>query len=153
MVASVADILVRQLKPTIEEWLRRVNLVPALTDIPLSDADRTGHLSRLYHELISRLPLLKDAESPVSAAEHGKARRAQGNFPRCSFRSRGGSKSPHSAHYISTKANSIRNRCSRTQWSSPTRWMLNSWKPCVAPWKRSQWRARPSKCYQRNIVQ
>jgi hypothetical protein len=79
-VASVADILERELKPTIKEWLRRVNLIPALTDIPLSDADRTGHLSKLYHDLISRLRLAKDAESPVSvaAAEHGKVRHAQG---------------------------------------------------------------------------
>jgi hypothetical protein len=83
MVASVADILERELKPTIEEWLRRVNLVPALTDIPLSDADRTGHLPGLYRDLVSRLRLPADVESPVSvaAAEHGKVRRAQGYSP------------------------------------------------------------------------
>jgi hypothetical protein len=79
-VASVADILERELQPTIKEWLRRVNLVPELTDIPLSDADRTGHLPKLYHDLISRLRLAKDAKSPVSlaAAAHGRVRRAQG---------------------------------------------------------------------------
>jgi len=33
---SVADILERELEPTIKEWLRRVNLIPELTDIPLS---------------------------------------------------------------------------------------------------------------------
>jgi hypothetical protein len=38
---SVADILERELQPTIKEWLRRVNLVPELTGIPLSDEDRT----------------------------------------------------------------------------------------------------------------
>jgi hypothetical protein len=82
-VVSVADILERELKTTIKEWLRRVNLVPALTDIPLSDGDRTGHLSKLYRDLISRLRLPKDAESPVSvaAAEHGKARQSQGYSP------------------------------------------------------------------------
>jgi hypothetical protein len=77
---SVADILERELQPTIQEWLRRVNLVPELTDIALSDADRTCHLPKLYHELISRLRLPKDVESPISvaAATHGEIRRAQG---------------------------------------------------------------------------
>ena len=32
-VTSVADILERELLPTIKEWLRRVNLVPGLTNI------------------------------------------------------------------------------------------------------------------------
>jgi hypothetical protein len=79
-VASVADILERELQPTITEWLRRVNLVPELTDIRLSDADRTGHLPKLYHDLISRLRLAKDAHSPISVAAvaHGQVRRAQG---------------------------------------------------------------------------
>ena len=77
---SVADILERELQPTIQEWLRRVNLVPELTDIALSDADRTCHLPKLYHDLISRLRLVKDAHPPISAAAaaHGQTRRAQG---------------------------------------------------------------------------
>ena len=76
----MADVLERELQPTIKEWLRRVNLVPELTNIPLSDADRTGHLPKLYFDLISRLRLAKDADSPVSAAAaaHGQLRRAQG---------------------------------------------------------------------------
>jgi hypothetical protein len=79
-VASVADILERELEPTIKEWLRRVNLVSELTDIPLSDADRSAHLPKLYHDLISRLRLAKDTDSPVSvaASAHGRIRRAQG---------------------------------------------------------------------------
>jgi hypothetical protein len=78
--ASVADVLERELQPTIKEWLRRVNLVPELTNIPLSDADRTGHLPKLYFDLISRLRLARDADSPVSAAAaaHGQLRCAQG---------------------------------------------------------------------------
>jgi hypothetical protein len=77
---SFADILERELEPTIKEWLRRVNLVPELTDIPLSDADRTGHLPKLYDDLISRQRLVKDAHPPtsVAAAAHGKLRREQG---------------------------------------------------------------------------
>jgi hypothetical protein len=77
---SVADILERELGPTIKEWLRRVNLIPELTDIPLSDADRTCHLPKLYFDLISRLRLAKDEQPPISiaAAAHGQVRRAQG---------------------------------------------------------------------------
>ena len=78
--SKTADILERELEPTIKEWLRRVNLVPELTAIPLSDADRTGHLPTLYYDLISRLRLAKDAHRPVSAAAaaHGQIRCAQG---------------------------------------------------------------------------
>jgi hypothetical protein len=77
---SVADILERELQPTIIEWLRRVNLVPELTNVSLSDADRTGHLPKLYHDLIFRLRLAKDVHLPISvaAAAHGLVRRAQG---------------------------------------------------------------------------
>lgn len=80
---SVADILERELQPMIKEWLRRVNLVPELTVIPLSDADRMSHLPTLYHDLISRLRLDKNASPPVSAPAiaHGKVRRAQGYTP------------------------------------------------------------------------
>ena len=67
-VVSVATILERELGPTIKEWLRRVNLVPELTDVPLSDADRTGHLPKLYADLICRLRLAKDSHPPVSAS-------------------------------------------------------------------------------------
>jgi hypothetical protein len=79
-ISSVADVLEREVAPTIKEWLRRVNLVPELTEIKLSDMDRTGHLSKLYADLIVRLRLAKDATPPISiaAAKHGKVRRAQG---------------------------------------------------------------------------
>ena len=79
-LGSVATILERELGPTIKEWLRQVNLVSKLTDIPLSDAARTGHLPKLYSDLISRLRLPNDADAPisVSAAAHGKRRQEQG---------------------------------------------------------------------------
>jgi hypothetical protein len=75
---SVANILERELEPTIKDWLLRVNLVPALTKVPLSDADRTAHLPKLYFDLILRLT--KHAAAPISftAAAHGKVRYAQG---------------------------------------------------------------------------
>jgi hypothetical protein len=76
---SVATILERELEPTIKEWLRRVNLIPALTGIPLNDDDRTGHLPKLFHDLACRLRLAKDARLPISTAAtaHGQTRRAQ----------------------------------------------------------------------------
>ena len=75
---SVANILERELRPTIKDWLLRVNLVPALTKVPLSDADRTAHLPKLYFDLILRVA--KYAAAPISftAAAHGKVRHAQG---------------------------------------------------------------------------
>jgi hypothetical protein len=80
LTESVAAILERELDFTIEEWLKRVNLAPELTKISLSDSDRTGHLPRLFHDLIYRLRLPRDTEPPISiaAAEHGKVRFAQG---------------------------------------------------------------------------
>jgi hypothetical protein len=77
---SVATVLERELEPTIKEWLRRVNLIPALTHIPLNDDDRTGHLPKLFHDLACRLRLAKDAHLPISTAAtaHGQMRRAQG---------------------------------------------------------------------------
>ena len=80
---SVAAILERELGPTVREWLRQVNLVSELTDIPLSDSDRTGHLPKLYSDIISRLRLPEDAIPPISvtASAHGQRRQAQGYSP------------------------------------------------------------------------
>ena len=80
---SVASILDRELEPTIKEWLRRVNLLQALTLIPLSDEDRTFHLRQLFHDLTSRLRLAVDGVLPASTAatEHGEKRRLQGYSP------------------------------------------------------------------------
>ena len=80
---SVAAILQRELAPSVGEWLRRVNLISELTDIPLSDADRSGHLPKLYSDLISRLRLPKDVRPPISAdaTAHGQKRREQGYSP------------------------------------------------------------------------
>jgi hypothetical protein len=77
---SVAVILERELGSTIKAWLKQVNLVPDLTNLPLSDADRTGHLPKLFDDLLCRLRLPRDAESPVSvtALAHGKLRFSQG---------------------------------------------------------------------------
>jgi hypothetical protein len=80
---SVATILEREIEPTIKEWLRKVNHLPALTCIPLNDNDRALHLPKLFNDLVRRLRLAKDAQPPVSsgATAHGQARRLQGYSP------------------------------------------------------------------------
>jgi hypothetical protein len=80
---SVATILEQELASTIKEWLRRVNLLPAPAHIPLNDEDRAFHLPMLFHDLVCRLRLAKNARLPTSAAaaEHGQRRRDQGYSP------------------------------------------------------------------------
>jgi hypothetical protein len=78
---SVASILERERDSTIKEWLKRVNLVPDLISIVLSDVNRTGHLPRLLDDVVLRLRGSDDSAPPVAsnaAAEHGAARLAQG---------------------------------------------------------------------------
>jgi hypothetical protein len=79
-VESAASILERELDSTIKAWLNEVNLIPDVTKIALSDADRMGYLPQLFRDLISRLRLGRDAEPPstIAAAAHGKIRFAQG---------------------------------------------------------------------------
>ena len=79
-IKSVAVIIERELGPTIKEWLRQVKLVPDLSDISLSDSDRTGHLPKLFADLLCRLRLPRDTEPRISiaAAAHGGLRFAQG---------------------------------------------------------------------------
>ena len=77
---SVAAILEKELDSMISEWKRQVSLVPSLTNIPLSDADRTGHLTKLFGEVLCRLRGNRNTEPLVSiaAAAHGRLRFAQG---------------------------------------------------------------------------
>ena len=79
-VESVATILERERESIIKEWLRQVNTVSELTRIPLSAADRTRHLPKLFDDLIYRLRHAKDSHRPISAAAatHGQMRREQG---------------------------------------------------------------------------
>jgi hypothetical protein len=72
--------LERELAFTIKEWLKLVKLVPDLTNIPLSDSDRTGHLPKLFDDLLCRLRRGRDARPIISiaAAVHGNVRFEQG---------------------------------------------------------------------------
>jgi len=77
---SVATILERELNSAIKEWLKRVNVLPELTRIPLSNQDRALHLPKLFHDVVCRLRLVDGAQLPSStdAPEHGQTRRQQG---------------------------------------------------------------------------
>jgi hypothetical protein len=81
--ASIAFILERERDSTIKEWLKRVNLVADITNIPLSDANRTYHLPKLFDDLLSRLRGGKDDKPVISvaAAAHGNVRFEQGYSP------------------------------------------------------------------------
>ena len=80
MIETVADILEREINPLIEAWLTRVEIEPDLIQIRLSHDERTGHLPRLIHDVITRLRLDSGTKTPISkaAAEHGDLRRKQG---------------------------------------------------------------------------
>jgi hypothetical protein len=56
---SVESILKRELASTIKEWLRQVKLVPELSTILLIDSDRTGHLPKLFEDVLNRLRLAR----------------------------------------------------------------------------------------------
>jgi hypothetical protein len=81
--ASVADILERERDSTIKRWLKQVNSVAGLINILLSDANRMGHLPKLFDDLLSRLRRGRDAQSIISiaAAVHGNERFEQGYSP------------------------------------------------------------------------
>jgi hypothetical protein len=53
---GVAAILEQELDSMISEWKRQVSLAPSLTNILLSDADRTGHLPKLLDKVLSDHP-------------------------------------------------------------------------------------------------
>jgi hypothetical protein len=79
----VAGILDREARQAIREWLRMVELVPALMGIRLSDKDRVRHLPVLFREIIFRLRCPTEAAWRITgtATAHGHRRQAQGYSP------------------------------------------------------------------------
>ncbi|MHB8217105.1 MAG: response regulator [Candidatus Sulfotelmatobacter sp.] len=80
---SVASILERDLDVTIQAWMSLVEQNRELTCVPLSFADRTGHLPGLLADLIYRLrmPAAAEASFSIAAHQHGHLRRSQGYTP------------------------------------------------------------------------
>ena len=85
--ARVGTILQRCMASVVEEWLKRAKQSKELSQVLLSDADRTGHLPKLVEDLIVRLSkpsaTAKDSDAAFSAAAvaHGKLRYKQGFTP------------------------------------------------------------------------
>ena len=80
-IERVANILERDSKLTIANWLARVGREPELTAVPLNDQDRTGHLPKLIDALVTRLrvPLRLGTKAVSEAAVlHGRVRQSQG---------------------------------------------------------------------------
>jgi len=79
-IESVSDILERELRAVIQDWLSRVENEPELACIPLSYEERTGHLPQLLRDVIMRLRLEMGTKAPISeaAGAHGDLRRKQG---------------------------------------------------------------------------
>jgi CheY-like chemotaxis protein len=77
---SVASILEHDLNATIQGWMALVENDEELTCIPLSFADRTGHLPNLIADLVFRLrlPVRAKGDISVAARQHGEMRRNQG---------------------------------------------------------------------------
>ena len=77
----VAAILERDMLLTIKDWLDRVEVESELTCVPLSKAQRTGHLPKLLRELVHRLRVPRELgtkQVSEAAVEHGKIRLSQG---------------------------------------------------------------------------
>jgi hypothetical protein len=68
------------LEVTIHDWMSQVQLNEELSCIDLCYADRTGHLPRLFNELIFRLRSRSGTKAclSISAYDQGNLRRRQG---------------------------------------------------------------------------
>jgi len=83
----VAAILQRCMSGIVEEWLTRVKKSESLSQLPLSDKERTGYLPKLIEDLIirlreTRIPVEEsDSSCSFAAGAHGKMRRQQGYTP------------------------------------------------------------------------
>jgi DNA-binding response OmpR family regulator len=83
----VAAILQRSTSRIVEEWLTRVKKNKTLSQLALTDKERTGYLPKLIEDLIIRLRETSnpgaesDSACSTAAAEHGKMRRQQGYTP------------------------------------------------------------------------
>ncbi len=80
----VSVILHRCLPTILMNWLTRAKSSPELSRLHLTDSERTGHLSKLVEDLVTRLnrpkATLLDSETltSTSATAHGKMRSLQG---------------------------------------------------------------------------
>jgi|SRR5580692_11600295 CheY-like chemotaxis protein len=81
-VESVATILERAAPSCIEDWFLEVQLDSKLSQVPLTQEQRCGHLPQMFRDLVARLraaiPLGSKGSLSTFAADHGVTRRRQG---------------------------------------------------------------------------
>jgi hypothetical protein len=83
----VAAILQRCTSGIVDEWLNRVKKNKTLSQMAMSDKERTGYLPKLIEDLIIRLKVAampgdeNDSVRSAAATAHGKMRRLQGYTP------------------------------------------------------------------------
>jgi len=79
---SVASILEREVRQTIDRWLARVRLTKELTDLTLSDEERTEYLPQIIRDIVARLRKVRVIEviavPSAAAVAHGELRCRQG---------------------------------------------------------------------------
>jgi CheY-like chemotaxis protein len=79
---TVATIIESTSDQIIQLWLSRVQDNEELMKLPLSSADRTGHLPLLLQDLVTRLRRSGSVDGThldsIAASEHGRLRRQQG---------------------------------------------------------------------------
>jgi DNA-binding response OmpR family regulator len=82
IVETVADILKRSVKVTIQAWFDRIAADEKVMAIKMTYEQRTGHLPQVFSDLVSRLQSSKSIGSKEliseAASEHGIDRRRQG---------------------------------------------------------------------------
>jgi YesN/AraC family two-component response regulator len=82
VVETVAVILKRSVQITIQKWFKRIETDKKVMAISMTFEQRTGHLSQVFRDLVSRLDSAKPIGSKEliseAAAEHGINRRRQG---------------------------------------------------------------------------
>jgi CheY-like chemotaxis protein len=81
-IESVAAILERTARSTIEDWFERIQSIEMLQSIPMGYEQRSSHLPQVFRELVCRLNSFekigtRELLSP-SASKHGLDRRRQG---------------------------------------------------------------------------
>jgi hypothetical protein len=77
---SVASILEREMQSAIQTWFELVENNAELACIPLTRHERTGHLPKLFQDLVRRLRLNSrlPASTSLAARDHGEMRCGQG---------------------------------------------------------------------------
>jgi hypothetical protein len=97
---AMEAVLSRCAASIIEDWLARAKKITEISDLLLSDAERTGHLAKLLDDLVIRLQASPTVEAvpSASAVAHGEMRCRQGYTPPMMVDDHGYCRSPFLGH-------------------------------------------------------